>query len=168
MNFLSIKEYFYKLNTIGFILLLLPIGLFIFLYFNQITHPPTVDDKSHILILGEVAAVIVLLVLTTVHWLWNARIKRLRKVIELAVRMDRYFLLTLMKLVAYSGCSFLAAWGFFLTGHQGFTALFVLLLMTIALQWPSPASFCRHLRLGHIERDMVMKNQDLFHRNQKS
>lgn len=167
MNFLSIKEYFYKLNTIGFILLLLPIGLFIFLYFHQITHPPTVDDKSHILIVGEVVLGIVFIVLTTVHWLWVAGIKRLKKVLELAVRMDRYFLLTLQKLIAYSGCSFLSAFGFYLTGHPGFTALFILLLMAIAFQWPSPASFCRHLSLGHIERDMVMKNQDLYHRNRK-
>jgi hypothetical protein len=167
MKFLSIKEYFYKLNTIGFILLLLPIGLFIFLYFDQITHPPMVDDKSHILIAGEVVLAIVTIVLTTVHWLWAVRIKRLKKVIELAMKMDRYFLLMLLKLIAYSGCTFLSAAGFYLTGHPGFTAGFVLLLIAIAFQWPSPASFCRHLSLGRIESDMVMKNQDLYQRNKR-
>lgn len=168
MKFLSIKEYFYKLNTLGFILLLMPMVLFIFLYFRQFDHQPMLKDINHVLMLGKAMLAVLLIVLTIVHWVWAVKIRRLRKVVELAKKMDGYFVLALMKMSFYCGASFLMALGFLVTGHSGFTVVFVLLLMGTAFQWPSPSSFSRHLRLGHIERDMMMNNRDLYHKNRKA
>lgn len=165
MEFLSIKEYFYKLNTIGFILLLLPIGLFIFLYFHLISHPPIITDKSHVLTIAGFMLAAFLIALTIVHWVFTAKIRRLKRSLELANKMDGFFRVTLIRMAVYSCCSLVMAAGFFLTGNAGFTAMFILLLLLTSFQWPSPASFCRHLGLGHIERDMIMNNRDLYQRN---
>ncbi len=165
MKFLSIKEYFYKLNTIGFILLLMPMVLFIFLYFRLISHPPIITDKSHVLMLAGSMLGIVAIALTSVHWSNASKIKRLKKVIELANKMDGYFVLSLMKMAVYCVCSLMMAAGLFLTGNSGFTAFFILLLLLVAFQWPSKDSFCKRMGLGRIERDMVMNNRDLYQRN---
>ena len=168
MKFLSIKEYFYKLNTIGFILLLMPMVLFIFLYFYQIDHRPMLHDINHVLLVGKSMLAVLMTVLTIVHWAWVVKVRRLRKVVELANKMDGYFLLALTKMSFYCGASFLMALGFYLTGHSGFTAVFILLLLGTAFQWPTPAAFSRQMRLGHIERDIIMNNRDLYQKNRKA
>ena len=47
-NFSSIKGYFYRLNNVSYLIVLLPLGLFLFLYYQmqvgKIT--PTVQDQN--------------------------------------------------------------------------------------------------------------------------
>lgn len=161
MNFFSIKEYFYKLNTISFILLLLPMVAFIFLYYRSIQSQPLITQEPEMIMTLEAVGILFLIDLTIVHWLWKGRMKKLKSRIELADRMEGYFWFTLLKMASYCGCSLLMATGFFLTANSYFTGLFALVMITILFQWPTPSSFCRQLDLRGSERDMVIHNRDL-------
>ena len=167
MKFQSIKEYFYKLNTIGFILLLIPLALFIFLYYYAIRHNPPVRDEPTAFVLLISFSAIGVIEIITVGLLWNARINKIRKYNELASRMDGYFSLMLLKMAIYCGCFLMMAAGYFLTGNSLFTALFLVVGILLIFQWPSPSSFCRHFNLQGSERDMVIHNRDLYARNRK-
>jgi hypothetical protein len=168
MKFLSIKEYFYKLNTIGFILLLLPSGVFIFLYNWSIHHPSLITQHDDVILILSVVLGVLLVDLTIVHWVWINKIRRLKKLNELAKKMDGYFVLMLVKMAMYCGSSLMMAIGYFLTDHSGFTGLFVVLVLAGAFQWPTPSAFCRHLGLNRNERDMVLNNRDLYQINKKA
>ena len=161
MNFFSIKEFFYKLNTIGFILLLLPLVVFILLYFRTVGSELIVTDPQQNKALLAVLVGIFVLALTIVHWLWRIRMRKMRLMLELANKMDGYFWLVLIRNAAYAGCSLLMASGFFLTANILFTGFFVLIMLVALGQWPRPSSFCKLLDLRGSERDMVMNDRDL-------
>lgn len=161
MKFRSVKEYFYKLNTIGFMLLLLPLLAFTILYYQSIDSSPIVVDQETDILLLTSFTIIFLLDLTIVHWVWSAKIKRLKILIELARKMDGYFSLMLFRMGSYCICSFIMAAGFFITGNSLFTGLFLVIIITTVFQWPSSSAFCRHFNLRGGERDMIMKSLDL-------
>ncbi len=161
MKFLSIKEYFYKLNTIGFILLLLPLLAFIFLYLWMLKNAAMLPDPETESTLLIVSIIIFFVDLTTVNLLWRMRLKRLNALIELAKKMDGYYTLTILKMAVYCGYSLMMAAGFFLTGSAWFTGLFILTSVLLVLQWPSPSSFCKYYTLRNDERDMIMRGTDV-------
>ncbi len=168
MKFRSIKEYFYKLNTIGFILLLLPLVAFIYLYYQPIDRRPIITELQSEIILLSALTIIFLIDLTIVHWVWSAKIQRLQTLSELARKMDGYFSLALFKMASYCGCSLLMAAGFFLTGNSLFTVLFLIIVITLTFQWPSSTSFCRHFDLRGSERDMILNNRDLYQKKKRT
>jgi hypothetical protein len=168
MKFHSIKEYFYKLTTIGFILLLPPFSAFIFLYNYMLTHRPVYPGQRVAAILLAIGSVIFLLALTIVHWVYFERLKRLKKIIELAGKMDGYYSITFMRMCTYCACELLTAVGFYLTASPLFTGMFVLVAATGVLQWPSPSAFCRTLKLRGAERDMIMHGRDLMQKKRRT
>ena len=161
MKFLSIKEYFYKLNTIGFILLLLPLLPFIFLHFWSLRNAPMMPDPETETTLLIVAIIIFFIDLTSVHLWWKLRLKQLETLLELAKKMDGYYALTLLKMAVYCGYSLLMAAGFFITGSEWFTGLFILTSLLMIFQWPTPSAFCRYFTLRNDEREMIMHGTDV-------
>ena len=162
MKFLSIKEYFYKLNTIGFIVLLLPITTFIFLYLIASRGVPVLTDSEDAQTLLIVATLLLLLDLTIVQWVYGVRIERMKTLIELAKRMDGFYSLTVMRLGSYCGCAIVMGAGYYLTQSHVFTGLFGLILLIIIFQRPTPALFCRQFDLTRNEREMIMSGGDLI------
>lgn len=168
MKFLSIREYFYKLNTIGFILLLPPMAVFIFLYYWLGSNTPVMAFSQSSSMLMQIAIGASMVGLTGVHWTLHLKLIRLRRHIELARKMDGYYSMTILRMAGYCSCSLLMAAGFFLTGESWYTGLFILIALGMVLQWPSRQRFCRlfHLRGG--ERDMIMNNRDFFKRAKRA
>ncbi|CAN5258448.1 hypothetical protein BH09BAC3_BH09BAC3_20150 [soil metagenome] len=162
MKFLSIKEYFYKLNTIGFIVLLLPITTFIFLYLVASKDAPILADWEDVRALLIVASVLLVLDLTIVHWVYRVRLEKMKSFLELAKRMDGFYTLTLMRLGAYCGCAIAMGFGYYLTHHHIFTGLFGLMLLITIIQRPTRALFCREFDLTKNEREMIMSGGDLI------
>jgi hypothetical protein len=168
MKFQSVKEYFYKLNTIGFILLLVPLVVFIFLYYLPTDRAILIKDwRVDVLLLGMFSLVFIL-DLTIVQWLWKEKIRKLTKVIELASKMDGYFMASIRRLASYSVCSLLMALGFFLTADQLFTGLFLIVAGFMFLHRPSRNSFCATLNIRGTERDMIRLDLDLYTKNKKA
>jgi hypothetical protein len=162
MKFLSVKEYFYKLNTIGFIVLLLPTGVFAFLYYRSLsTWPPMADPNG--VATNLVAAILIMIAdLTIVHLWWAFKIKRLQTKIEISRKMEGYFSMTVTKMMVYCFTCFITAIGFFLTGSEWFSGFFLLLQVALLFQWPSRASFCAQFSLRNDEKAMIMQNVDFY------
>ena len=168
MKFHSIKEYFYKLTTIGFILLLVPLVVFISLYYYLITHRPVFVGKQSEIILLSIAVGISLVALTIVHWLFRERLKRLRNQLELARKMDGFFSISVLRMGVYCGCELVAGIGFYLTASSLFTGLFILIVIAGVFQWPAPSTFCRMMALRGAERDMIINNRDLYQKRKRT
>lgn len=161
MNFFSIKEYFYKLNTISFILLLLPLVAFIFLYYRAIQSETLITEESITIMILATVGILFLLDLTIVYLLWKSRIRKLKIRIELAEKMEGYYWLTLIRMAVHGGISLVMAGGFFLTESSYFTYMFGLVMIIILFQWPTPRSFGRQLDLRGSDLDMILNNRDL-------
>ncbi len=161
MNFFSVKEFFYKLNTIGFILLLLPLGLFVFLHYYTLDTSPAIVDADQLAVLFVVLCSVVIIVLTIVHWLRRERMRRLKTLNELAKKMDGYFVLFVVRNGAYAAGSLLMAIGYYLTHSVYFTGAFLVILLALVAQWPRPYVFCKDFELRGPERDLVLHNRDL-------
>ena len=160
MKFLSIKEFFYKLNTIGFILLLLPLSVFIFLYYRTGNVGPLITDEVAVNGLAAGTLIVFLLALTTVHWVRQIRVKKLKSLLEISRKMDGYARFILLRMTWHAICALLTAAGFFLTSSLLFAGLFIFMLVITFLQWPSRTSFCRLLDVNANERTMIMTNGD--------
>ncbi|MBS1978013.1 MAG: hypothetical protein JST46_11625 [Bacteroidetes bacterium] len=160
MQFLTVKEFFYKLNTIGFILLLVPLVVFTFLYYLGISFPAAFTDDQSVFIAAALVVIVGLLDLTVVHWVAEMKLKRHLKRPELTGRMEGYAASTILKMVAYCSWSLMSAVAFFFTGHVMFTASFLIMMIFVSFTWPTPARLCRSLELQGSEKEMVLKHLD--------
>jgi hypothetical protein len=167
MKFHSIKEYFYKLTTIGFILLLPPFFAFIFLYSYMMTNRPVYPGHRVEIVLLSFSSLIFLMVLTIVHWVYFNRLRKIKKRLELASKMDGFYSISVMRMSAYCACGIMGAIGFYLTASPLFTAMFVLEVAIGVFQWPSPSAFCRTLSLRGAERDMIIHGRDIMQKKNK-
>jgi hypothetical protein len=92
MNFGSLKEYFYKLYNRCFLFVLLPLAVFIYVYFQlqaRIFFPPIQDEiiiQTGVLVLFVIA----MIYLTTVHWLTRKRLKKYALEKGLGIKLDKY------------------------------------------------------------------------------
>ena len=164
MNFSSIKEYFYKLYNACYLLLLLPLGIFIFIYYqlheNKIV--PIVQDEMQILLLTAGALVLVILNLTTVHWVSRRRLKKYAALPGLGLKLDHYYEIIFLRFASGSISSLLLAIGLMLTASEYFPFIFVLVLATMAFHWPTSRKACRELKLRGDEYKMVMEKLESF------
>ncbi len=168
MKFQSIKEYFYKLNTIGFILLLMPMVVFIYLYYLPVERELWVPEREQSWALLAIFLAVYLVGLTVVNWWFREKIRNMTKVIELARKMDKYSAASIRRMITYCGFSMLMALGFFLTSDSLFTAAFLFIGLVMIFHWPSRNSFCRRLDLQGAERDMVLHDLDLIKRKKRA
>lgn len=167
MNFFSVKEYFYKVNTIGFILLLLPVIVFLYIHVNALQSFPVVTDAGQKNLLLSFVTIFVAVTLTVVNLIWRARIAAMRSLGELSRKMEGYFVLFVMRNGAYAASLLLISSGYYLTHSIYFTGIYFIVLLLIISQWPGPARFCLAFELKGPERDLILHNQDLFRKPRK-
>jgi hypothetical protein len=58
--------------------------------------------------------------------------------------------------------------GYYLTLSAYFTGVFIVMLLALLAQWPSPARFCLDFRLRGPDRDLVLHNQDLPRKSRRT
>ena len=120
MTFISISQYFNKLHSVLFLLLIAPLLTFIALYFLLAEMPP--DPRRDYLVIIPSAALVDWLVATII---FNKKIKSARNAQGLGVKLDKYFGLTIVRFGLFSAGSFLLAVGFYLTRSDIFTGLYL-------------------------------------------
>jgi hypothetical protein len=164
MNFSSLKEYFYKLGNRCYLLVLLPLALFIYLFHQLMTKQiePIVQDESLVDIVIVTLCVFALVNLTTVHGVAKRRLKKYVAEVGLGRKLDRYHEIVLFRIGASSASSLMMAAGLLLTGGELFGILFIGILLWTLLQWPSSSKACRDLQLKGDEYDMVLYKKDRF------
>jgi hypothetical protein len=164
MNSSSLREYFYKLANRCYLLILLPLGVFIYLYYQfeskKIT--PYIKDESITLIILAGIVVLSLIYLTTVHWLSRKRLKKYSAEVGLGRKLDRYYEIVMFRYSACSSSSLMMALGLLFTGNELFGIFFMGILLWIMLQWPTTKRTCRDLDLKGDEYEMVLFKKDKF------
>jgi len=140
----------------------LPITTFIFLKWMTSQVDPAIEDAQNVKTLLIIAFLVLIIDLTTVHWLYKLKKEKLKNLIEIARKMDGFYTLTLMKLGSYCGTCLIMAFGFYLTHNHFFTGLFGILTLLIVIQWPTSSLFCRQFNLKGNDRDMIMKSGDMI------
>ena len=164
MIFTSIKGYFYKLYNICYILVLVPLALFLFLYYQAQVEKilPIIQDQDLLLILNVGLFLLAILGLTSVHLYLRKQFAVVRKEVGLGDKMDRYFPLALVRISLGSLSAFFMNIGFFLTGSIWFAVSFGLIMLWIWWQWPTPKRFCNDLSVRNDERELMLKSKDAF------
>jgi hypothetical protein len=157
MDFISIKEYFYKFYSILLLVILLPIVAFIFLYLQPSVLQTDFEYAPDSFILFS--AVIILL-WTMMFILFNKKIKSIRNRQGLRSKLEKYFQLTIVRYIAMSATGLILAVAFYILRNDFFTAFFVMHLMMTIWLWPTSAKVCRDLRLRGDEREMVYHKKD--------
>ena len=164
MNFSSVKEYFYKLGSRCYLLILLPLGVFIYLFrqlmANQIE--PMIKDETLVYIIIAILCAFALVNLTTVHWVSKGRLKKYSAEVGLGRKLDRYHETVMFRIAACSASSLMMAAGLLLTGSELFGFLFLAILAWTLVQWPTARKACRDLQLKGDEYDMVFYKKDRF------
>ena len=164
MNFSSIREYFYKLTNRCYLLVLLPLAVFIYIYYQLLSKKivASVLDESLLTIILVSLITLGLVNLTTVHFVANRRLKKYANEVGLGRKLDRFLEIVMFRMGACSASSLVMAVGLLLTGSEWFAIFFVLILLWVMLQWPTAKRACRDLRLKGDEYEMVLFKKDKF------
>lgn len=163
MIFTSIKGYFYKLYNICYVLVLTPLALFLFLYYEaQVEKILPIIQEEYILLVGFVLFIFVVVGLTTVHLYLRNRLGNISKAAGLGDKMDRYFPLALIRISVGSMAAFLMNVGFYLTSSFWFAVAFGGIMVWIGWLWPTPKRFCDDLSVRNDERELMLKSKDAF------
>ena len=159
MDFFTIEQYFNKLFSALFVILLIPIGAFIGSYLGSID--PTGAQTNFSLHPYYLAAIV------AADWLlifvfYNYRIKSIRNGRGLRVKLEEYFRLTIVRYICGSVGCLVLAYGFYISNNELFTGAFVVSLLALGLLWPTSPKVCRDLKLRGDEREMVYYKKDNF------
>lgn len=157
MTFISISQYLNKLQILFFLLLMPPLLVFIALYFLFPDLPG--ETRAEYLIIIPLAALVDLVLGMIIS---NKKIKSVRNAQGLGAKLDKYFRITIVRYSFLTSAGFVLAIGFFITGSDLFSALYVGNLLVSASYWPSAARVCKELMLKGDEREMVFYKKDRF------
>lgn len=162
MKYNSIAEYFYKLHNRLYALVLIPLLMFVVLYWKMKTGNINglSQDTGFNYLLLLVSIVIVLVDWIVAFFIFKRNLKSILTLGSLGERLDHYYRFTLLRfLLMISGLVLLAV-GFYLTGDKYFTILFVASMLGIAFFWPTSAKVCDDLNLKGEERKLILYKLD--------
>ncbi len=145
-------------------LMLLPLTAFLGIYYLFLSGliSPFIQNELAIEGLLYATPIIILSPLTIVHLGNKKKLKIYAGEIGLGKKLDLYYEVTsnTMKTAMYN--SLFSACGLLLTGHEGFSIYFAVIIFWVVLQWPSPRKVCKQLMLKGDERTMVLTKGEAF------
>jgi len=161
MKFSSIKEFFYKLQSMCYALLLLPLGILIALYLvpSLWNYSMRIEEEQTVFLLRIAFPIIALVELTTVHLVARMKLKKISKLPSLGDRMDNYVPIAYLRTVSGVTLALLMLAGFYVTADTWFTGYTTAILLIIFLQRPTPTNLSRDLELKGNERELIMKGE---------
>lgn len=159
MDFLTIGQYFNKLFSALLVILLAPIVAFIVIYLGP---GPADPDGTSLTLSGFLMLAIVVIDWLIIFISFDKKIKSIRNGQGLRIKLEKYYRLTIVRyMLAAGGCLVLAS-GFYFTGDDVFTGIFVASLVATAALWPTSPKVCNDLKLKGDEREMVYYKKDDF------
>jgi hypothetical protein len=164
MNFSSLKEYFYKQYNACLLRMLLPMGVFLLIYYLSLSGmiSPYIRAEDLVDFLRYTYLALILITLTIVHLEIYRRLKSHTGVVGLGKKLDLYYSVVRMRMKTFLAISLFLATGFFFTGHPWFSIYFACLIGWFLVQWPTPQKVSNQLRLRGDERTMVITKGEAF------
>ena len=164
MKFNSVKEYFYKLNTTGYQLMMVPMLVFIYHYASvyAFTTRVWIMGTTYTQYLFICVGALVLITLTIVHFFVRTRAAKISKLIGLGLKLEQLGSVLMKRLVTLALTTLAMPVGLVLTHHAGFTLGFVISLAWFFLNWPTPTQVSNLLKLKGDEKEMVLSRGEAF------
>jgi hypothetical protein len=159
MDFITIKEYFYKFHSRLLMMLLLPIAVFIALYLQHTSQTFEPIDSPH---LSSIVAGAIITTWAIYMVLHIKKIKSARNGKGLRQKLEKYFRITIVRYTIIAVTSFVFAAAFFVTRNDYFTYGFGINLLIAAMFWPGAKKVSSDLRLKGDERTMVYYKRDVL------
>lgn len=164
MNFSSLREFFYKLYNRCLLIMFVPIGVFLVIYYflliNQLK--AILQEEEIILVILILFPIVAIINLTIVHLVAVRRFKALMPEPSLGIRLEKYFSIGSIRISSLAANSVLMAVGLALTDHAYFTIYFSFLLVWLFFIWPTPKRVSVDLKLKGDEQKMVMTKGEAF------
>jgi hypothetical protein len=154
MKYSSLQEYFYKFQNVLYLLILLPLVAFTFLFISKPQQPLGIEELQTNLINN------ILMIAVVVDWLlaiglFNSMLRSVRKLASLGLRLERYYIITVIRFSILSVSGLMMVTGFFFTGNILFSVPLGLSMILYFFLWPRSAKVCSDLKLKGDEREMV-------------
>ncbi len=164
MKFNSVKEYFYKLNNIGYQAMMVPLICFIYFYTQSFfyDHTPLISEETSQQYLLAGLVLTGLVILTIVQLITYKKAKGISSYVGLGLKLERLGSVLKTQLIWLAVIALLMPLGLVATGHAAFTVAFGIALAIYFLHWPSPARVVRLLKLKGDEREMVLSRGEAF------
>ncbi|MFM8913399.1 MAG: hypothetical protein ACKOE6_10880 [Flammeovirgaceae bacterium] len=164
MNYTSLTEYFYKLYNRCLAMMFVPVAGFLYLYHLVLNNriQPVVAVQGFVDMILVIFPTLAVIDLTIVHWLAARQLAQHASEPSLGVRLDRYVKVVMLRAAAALMTSLLMALGLFLTQHMYFTIYFVVIIMWVIWQWPTPRKVGSDYRLKGDEKQMVLTKGEAF------
>jgi len=162
MNYQSLGQFFYKLYALVFVMMLLPLGVFIYLYQGlRLEYLKSIEWEYTVGFTSFIVAGIAGLNWLTAFVHFQYRIINIRKIPSLGERLSQYASLTLVRMGSFVvGMLFLAV-GYYLTENNWLTILFIVSLLLPIIRWPNPKRVCKDLALRGDEYKIVFYRMDV-------
>lgn len=166
MKYNSLREYFYKLNNRLFALTLIPLLVFVILYWQiqegNLYSPFYFEETINKVLMIVLGAVIILDWMISFFY-FDKRLKFIKRIQSLGVRLESYYSLTIFRFVIILSGSIASAICFSLTENQYFTIIGIANLIVLLLLWPRVSKVCSDLQLKGDERTLVFYKKDRLH-----
>ena len=163
MKFNSLREYFYRLNTLGLQLTMMPLIIFIFFYSQTLTKLSFVILNANASWWLLIALVIVSFATLTGVQVYSYRnAKLIAAEVGLGIKLEKLGDVLLKKMKVISVVILLAPCALLVTGNSNFAILFCVLMAWYFVQWPSPGKVSRMLKLKGDEKLMVITRGEAF------
>jgi hypothetical protein len=164
MNYSSLTEYFYKVYNICLLMLFIPIAAFLFVYYLVLTGKvsPSIEGETVLQVILISFPALAILDLTIVHLVVRKRLAVLAKEVSLGIKLEKYFAAVTPRISAVVATALFMAAGLYITTHELFTVYFLLLIVWLFFQWPTPRKVSRDLKLKGDEETMVLTKGEAF------
>jgi len=159
MKYLNISEFFNKLYSAVFALLLVSMLVFIVLYTLLLSGDPVMPSSP---MLTTIVLVFVTVDWITVLFVTSNKMKSVRKEQGLGLKLEKYFTLTIVRYSAVAFANLALGVAFYLTHDNIFSIVFGVNLLASMIFWPAPHRVARELRLRGDEYEMVYYKKDRF------
>jgi len=164
MKFDSVKEYFYKLNTTGYQLMIVPLLPFILFYSQSFV------DLSWLVLFSEAISNILflglcgfgLITLTVVQIMTIRKAKTIAREVGLGIKLEKLGEVLTRKMKVHAIMVTLMPVALLVTGYGYFSIAFGVLSLWFFFQWPTPGRVCRLLQLRGDEQKMVITRGEAF------
>lgn len=164
MKFGTVREYFSKLYTMGFQLMMLPLVLFIIYYAQWIIkmpEPVKFDQEISNALLITLGCLNVI-VLPVVQILTQKKANQIAKAVGLGIKLEKMGSVLKTKMATLSTMVLLMPLMLLFTDENYFAISFGVLSLWYFLQWPTPGRVSRLLKLRGDEKTMVITRGDAF------
>lgn len=157
MSFISIHQYFNKLQIVFLALMMVPLFAFIAIYLAAETDAPGL----------RIEYAVGIPCLAVLDWIiavatFNKKIKSARTAQGLGTKLDKYFYITIVRYCFVSTASLILAGGFLLTRSDVFIVFYLGSLVASTRVWPTGPRVARELMLKGDEKEMVYFKKDVF------